>query len=140
MKKQWFEKGFRHVRFYIENDKPHNLDEIEDVSSPRTATEPPSPEPRDQTSDSGFDLSRFFEEREEETRFISGEPVPTIISKLEVIAKLVSFTVRKKDCQVSLEGTCWDLEKVSLTITKELFERTPLLIEVKKKTGGVESQ
>jgi hypothetical protein len=30
--------------------------------------------------------------------------VSKIISKLEEIAKVVSFTVRKKDCRVSLEG------------------------------------
>ncbi|KAK8955611.1 CBL-interacting protein kinase 19 [Platanthera guangdongensis] len=47
--------------------------------------------------DSGFDLSRFFEERAEETRFISGEPVPTIISKLEVIAKLWKWLIVSGD-------------------------------------------
>jgi hypothetical protein len=51
-----------------------------------------------------FDLSGLFEEGGEEVRFISGEPVLKIILKLEGIAKVVSFMVRKKDYRVSLEG------------------------------------
>jgi hypothetical protein len=46
----------------------------------------------------GFDLSGSFEEGGEEARFVLGEPVSKIILKLEEIAKVVSFTVRKKDC------------------------------------------
>lgn len=84
----------------------------------------------------GFDISGLFEERGEETRFVSGEPVSTIISKLEDIAKDVSFSVRKKDCRVSLEGTR-EGEKGPLTIGAEIFELTPSLVvvEVKKKAG-----
>jgi hypothetical protein len=52
----------------------------------------------------GFDLSGLFEEGGEEVRFVLGEPVSKIISKLEEVAKVVSFTVRNKDCRVSLEG------------------------------------
>ncbi|XP_020574335.1 LOW QUALITY PROTEIN: CBL-interacting serine/threonine-protein kinase 12-like [Phalaenopsis equestris] len=163
MENRWFKKGFRHVRFYIENDEVHSLDE-------------PPPEPYDDTSDSGcesdssvascpeitftekrklglprpaslnafdiisfsqgFDLSGLFEERGEATRFLSSEPVPKIISKLEEIAKVVSFTMRKKDCRVSLEGTR-EGEKGPLTIAVEIFQLTPILVmvEVKKKTG-----
>jgi hypothetical protein len=46
-----------------------------------------------------FDLPGLFEE----ARFVSGELVSKIISKLEEIVKVVSFIVRKKDCRVSLE-------------------------------------
>ncbi|CAL9166106.1 unnamed protein product [Musa hybrid cultivar] len=88
----------------------------------------------------GFDLSGLFEETGEETRFLSKEPVPTIISKLEEIAKVVSFTVRRKDCRVSLEGTR-EGERGPLTIAAEIFELTPsiVVVEVKKKAGEREA-
>ncbi|KAI0522953.1 hypothetical protein KFK09_005342 [Dendrobium nobile] len=176
MENLWFKKGFRHIRFYIENDKLHSIDEI-DESPPTNAPDTPSSEKHDETSDSGcdsdcsaascpatmyiskglimglprpaslnafdiisfsqgFNLSGLFEERGEEARFVSGEPVPMIISKLEEIAKLVSFTVRKKDFLVSLEGTR-EGEKGPLTIAAEIFELTSTLVmvEVKKKAG-----
>lgn len=84
----------------------------------------------------GFDLSGLFEETGEEARFVSGESVFNIISKLEEIAKVVSFTVRRKDCRVSLEGTREGV-KGPLTIAAEIFELTPSLVvvEVKKKAG-----
>ncbi|KAE8699364.1 CBL-interacting protein kinase 12 [Hibiscus syriacus] len=53
----------------------------------------------------GFNLSGLFEEGEEGSRFVSGAPVSRIISKLEEIAKLVSFTVRKNDYRVNLESS-----------------------------------
>jgi hypothetical protein len=51
-----------------------------------------------------------------------------------LIAKVVSFTMRKKDCQVSLEGSREGV-KGPLTIAAEIFELTPSLVvvEVKKK-------
>ncbi|KAL0363478.1 UNVERIFIED_CONTAM: CBL-interacting serine/threonine-protein kinase [Sesamum calycinum] len=85
----------------------------------------------------GFDLSGLFEEGADGgARFVSGAPVPSIISKLEEIAKVVSFTVRKKDCRVSLEGSK-DGVTGPLTIAAEIFELTPSLrvVEVKKKGG-----
>ncbi|XP_061372635.1 CBL-interacting serine/threonine-protein kinase 12-like isoform X9 [Gastrolobium bilobum] len=84
----------------------------------------------------GFDLSGLFEEKGDEARFVSGAPVSKIISKLEEIAQLVSFTVRKKDCRVSLEGSREGV-KGPLTIAAEIFELTPSLVvvEVKKKGG-----
>lgn len=84
----------------------------------------------------GFDLSGLFEEGGEGARFVSGAPVSKIITKLEEIAKVVSFTVRKKDCRVSLEGSREGV-KGPLTIATEIFELTPKLVvvEVKKKGG-----
>ncbi|PKA50175.1 CBL-interacting protein kinase 19 [Apostasia shenzhenica] len=173
MKNRWFRKGFRSVRFYVENDELHSLDDIDDhpaeqlsenlrddgsesgnesdssVASCPAATSSFSEKPKlglprpaslnafDIISFSqGFDLSGLFEERGEEVRFLSGEPVQDIISKLENIAKVVSFTVRKKDCRVSLEGTR-EGEKGPLTIAVEIFELTSSLVvvEVKKKAG-----
>uniref|UniRef100_A0A803NGB2 non-specific serine/threonine protein kinase n=1 Tax=Cannabis sativa TaxID=3483 RepID=A0A803NGB2_CANSA len=85
----------------------------------------------------GFDLSGLFEEgSEEESRFVSSASVSKIISKLEEIGKVVSFSVRKKDCRVSLEGTREGV-RGPLTIAAEIFELTPSLVvvEVKKKSG-----
>ncbi|PIA24715.1 hypothetical protein AQUCO_73100003v1 [Aquilegia coerulea] len=137
MENRWFKKGFKQVKFYIENDRFFSL-EIEchkqkGLGLPRVA----SLNAFDIISFSrGFDLSGLFEETGEESRFISGAPIPKIISKLEEIAKVVSFGVRKKDCKVSLESTK-EGAKGPLSIAAEIFELTPSLrvVEVRK-IGG----
>ncbi|KAK4744680.1 hypothetical protein SAY87_010992 [Trapa incisa] len=161
MENRWFKKGFKHVKFYIEDDKVCSvLDDIDDdaaaseVSSIQSMSEsdsevethrrPAASLPRPASLNAfdiisfsrGFDLSGLFEEGGDQARFISGAPVSKIISKLEEIAKLVSFTVRKKDCRVSLEGSREGV-KGPLTIAAEIFELTPSLVvvEVKKKGG-----
>lgn len=169
MENRWFKKGFRHIRFYIEDDRLYNVDDtatLDTVDSEKSESEAESEADSESSTSSlsdgfkqrraglglprpsslnafdiisfsrGFDLSGLFEETGEESRFVSGEPISKIISKLEEIAKVVSFSVRKKDCQVSLEGT---REGVNgpLTIAAEIFELTPSLVvvEVKKKAG-----
>ncbi|XP_078429233.1 CBL-interacting serine/threonine-protein kinase 12-like [Wolffia australiana] len=162
MENRWFKKGFRHVRFYIEDDRLYNVElpaesesesesEAESESSTSSSfSESPKPRrpglglPRPSSLNAfdiisfsrGFDLSGLFEESGAESRFVSGEPTSTIISKLEEIAKVVRFSVRKKDCQVSLEGTREGV-KGPLTIAAEIFELTPslVMVEVKKKAG-----
>jgi serine/threonine protein kinase len=167
MENRWFKKGFKHIKFYIEDDKLCNVveeeegegegaeddDSVSDQSESEsesgfettrslirrkgTLPRPASLNAFDIISFSrGFDLSGLFEEGGEEARFVSGEPVSKIISKLEEIAKVVSFTVRKKDCRVSLEGSREGV-KGPLTIAAEIFELTPSLVvvEVKKKGG-----
>ncbi|XP_043689495.1 CBL-interacting serine/threonine-protein kinase 12-like [Telopea speciosissima] len=161
MENRWFKKGFKHIKFYIENDRLWSFGEDDAESSSEQSeqsvseseSEPDTPRPPvpglprpaslnafDIISFSpGFDLSGLFEERGEETRFVSGAPVPKIISKLEEIAKVVSFTVRKNDCRVNLEGSREGV-KGPLTIAAEIFELTPTLrvVEVKKKGGDRE--
>ncbi|XP_072967417.1 CBL-interacting protein kinase 19-like [Typha angustifolia] len=172
MDNRWFKKGFRQIKFYIEDDQFHSVDDgFTDDEGSGPSDRPPDDAASESGSESdssvascpatlseerrrtlprpaslnafdiisfsrGFDLSGLFEERGEETRFISGEPVSTIITKLEEIAKVVSFSVRKKDWRVSLEGTR-EGEKGPLTIGAEIFELTPSLVvvEVKKKAG-----
>lgn len=159
MENRWFKKGFKQIKFYVEDDKLCNIDDkmdkIEDIESMsdysvsesdsevetrrRNASlpRPASLNAFDIISFSpGFDLSGLFEEKGDEARFVSGAPVSKIISKLEEIARLVSFTVRKKDCRVSLEGSR-ESAKGPLTIAAEIFELTPSLVvlEVKKKGG-----
>ena len=172
MENRWFKKGFRRVRFYIEDDRLYNVDDkvvIDNAESERSESEAESeaesvastssfsegvknrqpglglPRPSSLNAfdiisfSRGFDLSGLFEETGEESRFVSGEPISKIISKLEEIAKVVCFSVRKKDCQVSLEGTR-EGEKGPLTIAAEIFELTPslVMVEVKKKAGDKE--
>lgn len=157
MSNRWFKKGFKHIKFYVEDDrvcsvKDDGEDDI-DYSSDTSVSESESeleirrrqsglPRPASLNAfdiismSSGFDLSGLFEERGEHSRFVSRAPVPSIISKLEDIAKMVSFNVRKKDCNVSLEGSREGV-KGPLTIAVEIFELTPSLrvVEVKKKAG-----
>ncbi|XWS12504.1 hypothetical protein CRYUN_Cryun37aG0094900 [Craigia yunnanensis] len=157
MESRWFKKGFKHIKFYIEDDKFCSLEEDDDdvgscsdqssyseseaeFETRRKITSlqrPASLNAFDLISFSpGFNLSGLFEEGEERSRFVSRAPVSKIILKLEEIAKVVSFTVRKKDCRVSLEGSREGV-KGPLTISAEIFELTPSLVvvEVKKKGG-----
>ncbi|KAF7803310.1 CBL-interacting serine/threonine-protein kinase 12 [Senna tora] len=156
MENRWFKKGFKQIKFYVEDDRLCNFeDELDKEDDDAAASESDSeletrrrntnaslPRPASLNAfdiisfSPGFDLSGLFEEKGDEARFVSGAPVSTIISKLEEIAKLVSFTVRKKDCRVSLEGSREGV-KGPLTIAAEIFELTPSLVvvEVKKKAG-----
>ncbi|KAK9696848.1 hypothetical protein RND81_08G001000 [Saponaria officinalis] len=166
MENKWFRKGFKHVKFYIEdhkmctfndpevdstnnNDDNSSIDfdslsesESESGFEQRRLPVPGLPRPASLNAfdiismSRGFDLSGLFEEGGEGSRFISGAPVPKIISKLEEIAKVVSFAVRKKDCKVSLEGST-EGAKGPLTLQAEIFELTPSLVVVElKKKGG----
>ncbi|CAH8355451.1 unnamed protein product [Eruca vesicaria subsp. sativa] len=159
MKSRWFKKGFKHVKFYIEDDKLCREDEEEEeaeesCSSGRSSTVSESdaefdvkrigsmPRPASLNAfdiisfSSGFDLSGLFEEGGEGSRFLSSAPVSEIIAKLEEIARVVSFTVRKKEWSLRLEG-CREGAKGPLTIGAEIFELTPSLVvvEVKQKGG-----
>ncbi|WOH11945.1 hypothetical protein DCAR_0831441 [Daucus carota subsp. sativus] len=157
MNNRWFKKGFKHIKFYIEDDKlcsvEDNVDDetnsMSDTSVSETESEvesrkrfprllrPASLNAFDLISmSSGFDLSGLFEEEGKHSRFVSDAPVPDIISRLEDVAKVVSFTVRKKDCRMSFDGSKEGV-KGPLSIGAEIFELTPSLrvVEVKKKGG-----
>ncbi|XP_061342697.1 CBL-interacting serine/threonine-protein kinase 12-like isoform X3 [Gastrolobium bilobum] len=145
MENRWFKKGFKQIKFYVEDDRVCNvddnlLDNEDDVEIRRRNA--PLPRPASLNAfdiisfSPGFDLSGLFEEKGDEARFVTAAPVSKIISKLEEIGHLVRFSVRKKDCRVSLEGTREGV-KGPLTIAAEIFELTPSLVvvEVKKKGG-----
>jgi len=161
MENRWFKKGFKQIKFYVEDDRVCSFDDKlqfhdgggdDDLATSDSEVEirrknshnhnaslprPASLNAFDIISFSqGFDLSGLFEEKGDEARFVSSAPVSKIISKLEEVAQLVSFTVRKKDCRVSLEGSREGV-KGPLTIAAEIFELTPSLVvvEVKKKGG-----
>lgn len=86
----------------------------------------------------GFDLSKLFEESclDKECRFISGKPVPLIISKLEKAAKIAKMKVSKKDGGLLKFERSKDRDGV-LLIEAEIFVITPVLhlVEVKKRCG-----
>ncbi|KAF5810860.1 putative protein kinase CAMK-CAMKL-CHK1 family [Helianthus annuus] len=159
MEDKWFKKGFKHVRFYVEDDKVCSVkdeegeEEFVEYSSDQSLCEsdgeiegkrrsvslvrPVSLNAFDLISfSSGFSLSGLFEDGSEESRFVLGAKVSSIVLKLEEIAKTVGFSIRKKDCKISLEGT---REGVNgpLVITVEIFELTHnlRLVEIKKKSG-----
>ncbi|PIA42158.1 hypothetical protein AQUCO_02100191v1 [Aquilegia coerulea] len=156
MENRWFKKGFKSIKFYVEDDRVCTIgdDELDDADTasetsvsesesesecqkrviPRGLPRPASLNAFDIISFSN--LSGLFEEGGEESRFISGAPVSKIVTKLEEIAKVVSFSVRKKDCKMSLEGMKEGV-KGPLSIAAEIFELTPTLrvVEVKKKGG-----
>uniref|UniRef100_A0A2P2NFZ2 non-specific serine/threonine protein kinase n=1 Tax=Rhizophora mucronata TaxID=61149 RepID=A0A2P2NFZ2_RHIMU len=159
MENRWFKKGFKHIKFYIEDDRFYSVDDEEEqqevgstdnqsslseseseMETRRKVTCLPRPASLNAfdiiSFSPGFDLSGLFEEGGEGTRFVSGAPVSKIVSKLEEIAKVVSFTVRKKDYRVNLEGTREGV-KGPLNVAAEIFELTPKLVvvEVKKKGG-----
>ncbi|KAE9598923.1 hypothetical protein Lal_00022583 [Lupinus albus] len=163
MKNKWFKKGFKKVKFYVEDDRLCNVDDslvdneddvalvVSDYSVSESDSESESqrrnaalPRPASLNAfdiisfSRGFDLSGLFEEKGDEARFVTSVPVSKIMSKLEEIAHLFSFSVRKKDYRVSLEGTRESV-KGPLTIAVEIFELTPLLVvvEVKKKGGDI---
>ncbi|KAF6176915.1 hypothetical protein GIB67_030598 [Kingdonia uniflora] len=160
MENEWFKKGFKHIKFYIENDKFYNEDDdIElayqfdasvsesdsehDCHSQRSSLDLPRPSYLNVFDIISFlqefDLSSLFEERREESRFICDAPVSKIISKLEEIEKVVSFKMRKKNCRLSLEGLLRGV-RGPLTIGTEIFELTPKLrvVELRKKRGDIE--
>ncbi|KAJ8633420.1 hypothetical protein MRB53_026756 [Persea americana] len=89
----------------------------------------------------GFDLSGLFGEGGEERRFVSGEPVPKIVGKLEEIGKVSGrFRVWKKERRVGLEGRR-EGEKGRLRVVAEIFELTAELVVVEvKKEGGDEGE
>lgn len=87
----------------------------------------------------GFDLSGLFEDdyQKREARFISRQPAPVIISKLEEIAKHLRMKVMKKDKGLlKLEGLK-EGRKGILSIDAEIFEVAPTfhLVELKKANG-----
>jgi serine/threonine protein kinase len=186
MQSRWFQKGFRPVRFYVEDDRVHSLADGENEMPEAEPSElPPSVAPPHQEDDGedsgwesdssvascpatlsteerrrplgsltrpvslnafdiisfskGFNLSGLFEERGNEVRFVSAQPMQTIVTKLEEIAKVKRFSIRRKDWRVSIEGTR-ESEKGPLTIGAEIFELTPnlVVVEVKKKAGDKE--
>jgi len=83
-----------------------------------------------------FSLSGLFKDKpvkQEPSRFLSIQPALSIMSKLEEIARVLKFSVKKcKNCKVELQDT----RKGHLCIDAEIFEVTPSLFMVELGNNG----
>ncbi|KAJ4851409.1 CBL-interacting protein kinase 5 [Turnera subulata] len=160
MSNAWFKKGFKVVETPTSPEGHSRCNSLQDVhdafdsqsesesecSSSMVEVAPTSPlrptfyNAFDIISNSkGFDLSGLFEKDKEqklETRFTTTQPASTIVSKFEKIAMEESFSLKKKNGTMMLQGSR-EGRKGQLEIDAEIFEVTPSLfvVEVNKKAG-----
>lgn len=148
MENSWFKKGFKPVeghqkQQHIEEEEEEVFQEEEDEKDKKTTAmmKPTSLNAFDIISLSPvFDLSGLFERRgsreKVESRFTTQMPVAMIVSKLEEIAQVESFKVKKKEGMVKLQGSK-EGRKGLLAIDAEIFQVTPSfhVVEVKKRAG-----
>ncbi|OIS98307.1 PREDICTED: CBL-interacting protein kinase 5-like [Nicotiana attenuata] len=154
MENHWFKRGYKQI------DKTPILDQVQD-NSPRSIFDivddsdaECSSGRKEQSStmkptclnafdiislSPGFDLSSLFEKDKSyrsEARFTTQKPASTIVSKLEEVASMGSFKVKKKDGMVKMQGSK-EGRKGQLAIDAEIFEITPTfhVVEVSKKSG-----
>ncbi|CBI30698.3 unnamed protein product, partial [Vitis vinifera] len=134
MDNPWFKKGFKP----IVAPQPNRNDSMSDETT--SSMKPTCLNAFDIISLSpGFDLSGLFEKdtnHRPDARFTTKQPASTIVSKLEEIAEMERFKVKKKDGTVKLQGSK-EGRKGQLAIDAEIFEVTPSLfvVEVKKTAG-----
>ncbi|KAF6176048.1 hypothetical protein GIB67_000142 [Kingdonia uniflora] len=150
MENSWFRKGFKPVErpsFYQDEEHSVSLGDIKAAFS-ATSTEEKPPNAMKHTClnafdiisfSPGFDLSGLFEKDislKSEARFITTKSASAIVSKLEKIAEMESFKVKKKDGMVMLQREKEGRKKL-LGIDAEIFEVTPsfCMVEVKKTAG-----
>lgn len=149
MEVHWFKKGFKPLRPAVPDDEI----DLVDVDSAFGSSSPEESQPKPAESkptclnafdiisqSPGFNLSGLFEKdnvRKAESRFMSTQPASSIISKLEEIAKLFRFSVKKRgDSRMKMQGTVQG-RKGHLAIAAEIFEVTPSLFVVEvSKAGG----
>ncbi|XP_057949037.1 CBL-interacting protein kinase 5 [Malania oleifera] len=156
MQNPWFKKGLKSVEFRKTGDERASVNDVQAAfESLEGNTEDRSAEATTSSSNNmkptclnafdiislspGFDLSGLFEkdmDQRPESRFTTTKPASTIVSKLEEIAEMERFKVKKKDGTVKLQGNK-EGRKGQLTIAAEIFEVTPALyvVEVKKTAG-----
>jgi 5'-AMP-activated protein kinase catalytic alpha subunit len=150
MEVPWFRKGFK-------ADRPVSRDDLDDdigLVDVDSAFETREASKADQDLKSkpallnafdiisfspGFNLSGLFKDKavKQESRFTSTQSASSIMSKLEEVAKLFRFSVKKKgDSKVKLQGSEQG-RKGHLSIAAEIFEVTPSLFVVEvSKAGG----
>lgn len=166
MDNSWFKKGFKPVEKPVVNDGENDITprslldfnaafesdssegsygkRVDQATTSGTATSPIRPTCLNAfdiiSLSPGFNLSGLFEreqgQKAEEPRFTTMKPPSDIVSKLEEIAMLERFRVKKKDGVVKLQGSK-EGRKGQLAINAEIFEVAPLLhmVEVKKVAG-----
>lgn len=157
MENSWFKKGFKQIEIpkktkSEEENTPRSILDIQvteldsneastsDSSSSNSAMKPTCLNAFDIISLSpGFDLSGLFEKDvscKQEARFTTQQSASKIVSKLEELAMMESFKVKKKDGLVMMQGSK-EGRKGQLGIDAEIFEVTPSfhVVEVKKTSG-----
>ncbi|CAM8988093.1 unnamed protein product [Rhodiola kirilowii] len=164
MENSWFKKGYKQIEADPQPDSTSNrLSISSDVNaafmsdcesypaSPRSSTghqdlsvnrpvKPTCLNAFDIISMSqGFDLSGLFEkdmEQRPESRFTSKQPASAIVSKLEQIAEMERFRVKKTDSRLQLQGVKRG-RKGQLGIDAEIFQiaESCYMVEVKKTSG-----
>ncbi|EPS71159.1 hypothetical protein M569_03590, partial [Genlisea aurea] len=84
----------------------------------------------------GFNLAPLLEHKKEEIRFATTKPATTVIDKLEEVAKMKNFSIKKSDSCVRLEGL-ENGRKGKLGIAADIFSMAPSLVvvEMKKSSG-----
>ncbi|KAL0321303.1 UNVERIFIED_CONTAM: CBL-interacting protein kinase [Sesamum radiatum] len=162
MENSWFRKGFKRIETpdldLDEEQLPRSIVEIDDSdtescsgkSSSRKNKEDAQPAGAKKPNclnafdiislSAGFDLSGLFEEdgnnsAKSEAWFTTQMPPSMVVSKLEELAVMESFKI-KKDGVVKLQGSKGG-RKGQLAINAEIFEVTPSfhMVEVKKTAG-----
>ncbi|KAH0684388.1 hypothetical protein KY290_023112 [Solanum tuberosum] len=157
MDNNWFNKGFKQI------DKPLVLDQEHDDDSPRSVFDivddsdaECSSRHKEQSSSTimkptclnafdiislspGFDLSSLFEKdksHRSDARFTTQKSASTIVSRLEEVASMGSFKVKKREGTVKMQGSK-EGRKGQLAIDAEIFEITPAfhVVQVTKKSG-----
>ncbi|XP_073300980.1 CBL-interacting serine/threonine-protein kinase 20 [Primulina huaijiensis] len=157
MENYWFRKGFKRVEsasFDVnKEDSPRSILEVdsdsESCSGKKDEAQPtcsmkrlPSFNAFDIISNisQGFDLSGLFEEdmnnSKAEAWFTTQKPLSMVVSKLEEVALMESFKIKKLDGVVKMQGSK-EGRKGQLGIDAEIFEVTPSfhVVEVKKTAG-----
>lgn len=161
MENSWFRKGFKQIEIPVPDpdgadwedfESPRGVLDIQDICKSdsegiyqhkevKTSTmKPTCLNAFDIISLSpGFDLSGLFIKDvncKSEARFTTQMPPSMVVAKLEEIAAIDSFKVKKKDGMVKLQGNKGG-RKGLLAIDAEIFEVTPSfhMVEVKKRAG-----
>ncbi|KAL3524044.1 hypothetical protein ACH5RR_016878 [Cinchona calisaya] len=153
MDNPWFRKGMdcTHLRTSVEDKEKVTLnadtlfDPKQSCSGPSTDTKLKVTKPCNFNAfdiislSTGFDLSGLFvrNDQKEEVQFISKNSAPSIITKIEDIAKCLRLKVMKKEGGVlKLEGLN-ECRNGTLSIDIEIFEITSSfhLVEVRKSSG-----
>eukprot|EP00252_Welwitschia_mirabilis_P016457 TRINITY_DN362_c0_g1_i2.p1 TRINITY_DN362_c0_g1~~TRINITY_DN362_c0_g1_i2.p1 ORF type:complete len:438 (+),score=26.88 TRINITY_DN362_c0_g1_i2:446-1759(+) len=146
MENPWFRKGFKNPQIKTFDDlsvSPADIDEAfedtEKLKENRDNDKPTCLNAFEIISLSpGFDLSGLFgKSMKHQSRFISTQPVSSIVSKLVDLGRNLRFNVKhSKDCKLKLQGK-EEGRKGQLSIDAEVFEVTPALhmVELNKASG-----
>ncbi|KAG9447880.1 hypothetical protein H6P81_014008 [Aristolochia fimbriata] len=140
----WFKKGFKPVVAQAQECSLGSKDIFNEVGDTMAASsssmKPTCMNAFDIISlSAGFNLSGLFENPEHhkaQARFTSQKPASAIVSKLEEIAEMESFKVKRQDGMLKLQGSK-EGRKGQLAIDAEIYEVTPsfYMVEVSKKAG-----